>query len=191
VLAHGWGCPFWVGFTFLLLCWCSAEFFVLHGRVSFLWWPKKRYQKKNHQHACPSGSLRCSIEPAGCETRASPSDNTSLFSGSISASRQAWTGFKGQHPGQHRRSAVRRDSVSSVLDNPKEDKGQNQCYSLWLVLHVWPLSTCSELSGLTCISISPATLNKLNATAFNLFWKTQSQYFASNRCKPITYKVLV
>jgi len=29
----------------------------------------------------------------------------------------------------------RRDSVSSVLDNPKEDKGQNQCYSFWLVLH--------------------------------------------------------
>ena len=30
----------------------------------------------SHPHACPSGSLRCSIESAGCETRASPSDST-------------------------------------------------------------------------------------------------------------------
>jgi len=50
-------------------------FFALYGRVSFLWWPKKRYQKKGHPHACPSGSLRCSNKLAGCETRYR-SDNT-------------------------------------------------------------------------------------------------------------------
>jgi len=36
---------------------------------------RKDNQKKEHPHACPTGSLRCSDELAGCETRATPSNS--------------------------------------------------------------------------------------------------------------------
>ena len=62
MLAHGWGFSFFIFFLELILVfrplWTSYFYFAC---------PKKSNQKKRHPHACPSGSLRCSDELAGCE----------------------------------------------------------------------------------------------------------------------------
>jgi len=73
-------------------------FFALYGRVTLsLFAQIKGNQKKEHPHACPTGSLRCSIEPAGrrdVKLGLRPQTAHPETSGSICASRQAWTGYR-------------------------------------------------------------------------------------------------
>ena len=56
-----------LGFSFLFFFLNYMSFSSFMDESLFFACPKKSNQKKGHPHACPSGSLRCSDELAGCE----------------------------------------------------------------------------------------------------------------------------